>query len=225
MFSRGCAILCEILMERGLEDLSLMEGAPRTFNNLLLIFYRIHENEDPMAVSLVFSDWWVQIYDLPPGFIKESITVQFGNFIGDVVVFLMVLIYLRRGLRGLSIGWNGGHLVTLNSLSNNHIDVEIQEKEGNPKWRFTSFYGALDVRDKTMMWDLLRRLGSNNLLLWLVGGDFNDILFANKKQGGSQGMRLEWRLSVELWKNVSWRTLVILVLGSLGKEVELWTTI
>lgn len=34
-------------------------GAPWTFNNHLLIFYRIQENEDPMAVPLVFLDWWV----------------------------------------------------------------------------------------------------------------------------------------------------------------------
>ncbi|KAA3464886.1 reverse transcriptase [Gossypium australe] len=43
---------------------------------------------------------------------------------------------------GLSLGWNGGHLVTLKSFSKNHIDVEIQEEEGKPCWRFTGFYGA-----------------------------------------------------------------------------------
>lgn len=85
-------------------------------------------------------------------------------------------------MRGLSIGWNRGHLVTLKSFSKNHIDVEIQEKKGNPRWRFMGFYRALDVRDKAMTWDLLRRLRRNNSLPWLVGGDFNDILFANKKQ-------------------------------------------
>ncbi|KAK8302729.1 hypothetical protein V6Z12_D04G106400 [Gossypium hirsutum] len=49
---------------------------------------------------------------------------------------------------GLSIGWNGGHLVTLRSLLKNHINVEIQEVEESPRWRFTCFYEALDVRDK-----------------------------------------------------------------------------
>ncbi|KAA3474615.1 reverse transcriptase [Gossypium australe] len=89
-----------------------------------------------------------------------------------------------EGFRGgLSLGWNGGHLVNLKSLSKNHIDVEIQEDEEKPRWRFMGFYGASEVRNKAETWDLLRRLGGNNSLPWLVGGDFNDILYAHEKKG------------------------------------------
>ncbi|KAA3471909.1 reverse transcriptase [Gossypium australe] len=56
---------------------------------------------------------------------------------------------------GLSIGRNGSHLVSLNSFSKNHIDVKIQEEEDNPRWRFTGFYGAPNVREKVEIWDLL----------------------------------------------------------------------
>lgn len=63
-----------------------------------------------------------------------------------------------------------------------HIDVEIQDDKGKHRWLFTGFYGAPDVRNKVETWDLLRRLGRNNSLPWLVGGDFNDILFAHEKQ-------------------------------------------
>ncbi|KAH1098558.1 hypothetical protein J1N35_015479 [Gossypium stocksii] len=66
---------------------------------------------------------------------------------------------------GLCIGWNG-------------------EEEESFRWRFTGFYGAPNVREKAKSWNLLRRLGQNNSLPWLVGGDFNDILYANEKQGG-----------------------------------------
>ncbi|KAK5818526.1 hypothetical protein PVK06_023467 [Gossypium arboreum] len=45
-------------------------GAPWTSNNHLLVFHRIGENEDPMDVPLVYSDWWIQIHDLPPGFLE-----------------------------------------------------------------------------------------------------------------------------------------------------------
>lgn len=48
---------------------------------------------------------------------------------------------------GLKLGWNGGQLVTLRSFSKNHINIKIQENEENPRWRFTGFYGALDVQD------------------------------------------------------------------------------
>ncbi|KAA3464887.1 nucleolin-like [Gossypium australe] len=61
----------------------VITGAPWTFNNHLLIFSRIQENEDPMAIPLVYADWWVQIHDLPPGFFSDSMAVQFGNFIGN----------------------------------------------------------------------------------------------------------------------------------------------
>lgn len=43
-----------------------------TFNSHLLIAHMIQENEDPLSIPLVYSDWWVQIHDLPPGFFRES---------------------------------------------------------------------------------------------------------------------------------------------------------
>ncbi|KAA3460790.1 nucleolin-like [Gossypium australe] len=60
----------------------VINGAPWTFNNHLLIFSRVQENEDSMSISLVYANWWVQIHDLPPGFFRDSMAVQFGNFIG-----------------------------------------------------------------------------------------------------------------------------------------------
>ncbi|KAH1106130.1 hypothetical protein J1N35_009898 [Gossypium stocksii] len=62
---------------------------------------------------------------------------------------------------GLSFEWNGNNLVILQSFSKYHIDVEVQE-EDSARWRFTGFYGAPE----------------------LVGGDFNEILFAHEKQVG-----------------------------------------
>lgn len=35
-----------------------------------------------MSVPLVYSNWWIQIHDLPPGLFRDSMAVQFGNFIG-----------------------------------------------------------------------------------------------------------------------------------------------
>lgn len=60
-----------------------------TFNSHLLIAHMIQENEDPLSIPLVYSDWWVQIHDLPPGFFRESVTVQFGNFIGKFLEYDM----------------------------------------------------------------------------------------------------------------------------------------
>lgn len=71
-------------------------GAPWTFNNHLLIFHRIQENEDPMFIPLMYSDWWVQIHNLPPRFSRDLMAVQFGNFIGK---------YLEYDMKQLSNGY------------------------------------------------------------------------------------------------------------------------
>ncbi|KAA3476719.1 reverse transcriptase [Gossypium australe] len=74
-----------------------------------------------------------------------------------------------KGSRGgLSLRWNGGHLINLKSFSKNRIDVEVQEEEGKPCWRFTGFYGDPEVRNKATTWDLLRKLGQNNSVPWLA---------------------------------------------------------
>ncbi|MBA0838052.1 hypothetical protein Goarm_010149 [Gossypium armourianum] len=62
---------------------------PWTFNNHLLILHRLKENEDPLLVPLVFTNFWVQVHDLPPGFFSEKMAKQFGNFIGTVIDYDM----------------------------------------------------------------------------------------------------------------------------------------
>lgn len=60
-----------------------LDGSPCTFNNHLLIFHRLKEGEDPMMVPLFWSDFLVQIHDLPPGLMSEVMAQQFGNFLGS----------------------------------------------------------------------------------------------------------------------------------------------
>ncbi|MBA0632475.1 hypothetical protein Godav_001205 [Gossypium davidsonii] len=59
---------------------------------------------------------------------------------------------------GLSLGWKGDLLVSLKSYFINHIDVNIEEGGGLPKWRLTGFYGPPKARVRKGVWDLLRRL-------------------------------------------------------------------
>ncbi|KAK5843207.1 hypothetical protein PVK06_005655 [Gossypium arboreum] len=55
----------------------VISGAPWTSNNHLLIFHRLEENEDPPAIPLVFSDCWIHVHELPPGFFQDSMAVQY----------------------------------------------------------------------------------------------------------------------------------------------------
>ncbi|KAK5818877.1 hypothetical protein PVK06_023825 [Gossypium arboreum] len=60
----------------------VISGTPWTFNNHLFILYKLKNGEDPSSVPLVFSDFWVQIHNLPPGFFTDNVEKLLGNFIG-----------------------------------------------------------------------------------------------------------------------------------------------
>ncbi|MFQ6619408.1 hypothetical protein Gotur_000470 [Gossypium turneri] len=72
---------CEMDFDR------VVKGAPWTFNNHLLVFHHLKQGEDPLEVDLLYTEFWVQIYNLPPGFFTESIAKQFGDFIGVFVEY------------------------------------------------------------------------------------------------------------------------------------------
>lgn len=55
-------------------------------------------------------------------------------------------------------------------------------------WRFTGFYGNPNSTSSTFSWKLLSRLYNIHELQhlpWLVGGDFNEILYESEKLVGS----------------------------------------
>ncbi|KAH1038119.1 hypothetical protein J1N35_039862 [Gossypium stocksii] len=52
------------------------------------------------------------------------------------------------------------------------------------KWRLTRFYSSPDVHFKEESWNLLKPLGRDQRLSWLVCGDFNEILYSFGKKGG-----------------------------------------
>ncbi|MBA0758116.1 hypothetical protein Gotri_021139, partial [Gossypium trilobum] len=58
-----------------------------TFNNHLLVFYRLQLREDLLGVLLHFGDFWVQIHDLLVRLMFEGMARQFGGFLGSFVDF------------------------------------------------------------------------------------------------------------------------------------------
>lgn len=51
----------------------------------MLINHRLQREEDPGQVALNAMEIWVQIHDIPKGFISESILASIGNFVGKYV--------------------------------------------------------------------------------------------------------------------------------------------
>lgn len=84
---------------------------------------------------------------------------------------------------GLSMAWNGNHLVDIRSYSKNHIDAVINDVDSDAKWRLTGFYGNPVARDRSQSWDLIRSLHDGCNFPWLICGDFNEILYSHGKVG------------------------------------------
>lgn len=71
-------------------------------------------------------------------------------------------------------------------MSSGHIDC-VFESEGFAG-RFTGFYGHPETSQRRYSWELLRKLHSVpnfGAMPWILGGDFNEILYAHEKVGGN----------------------------------------
>lgn len=63
----------------------VMEGCPWSFNRRALVMSRMKEGQTPRSVDLNFMDLWIQVYDLKPGFMSETVLKSVGNYIGSFV--------------------------------------------------------------------------------------------------------------------------------------------
>lgn len=57
-------------------------GGSWTFNNHVLIFKRMQEEEDPCRVELNSLFIWVQVHNLPAGYRSERVMKSIGQFLG-----------------------------------------------------------------------------------------------------------------------------------------------
>lgn len=64
-----------------------MKGGPWTFDNAMLVLKSIALGEDPLKVSLNEVNFWIQIHELPSGFMSESVGRQLGNFFGTFMEY------------------------------------------------------------------------------------------------------------------------------------------
>lgn len=82
---------------------------------------------------------------------------------------------------GLAFLWKKSANCKITNYSQNHIDVEVEDKlHGN--WRLTGFYGMPEIGRRKESWNFLRSLARTSALPWCVIGDFNDILSTEEKK-------------------------------------------
>ncbi|XP_074328037.1 uncharacterized protein LOC141665950 [Apium graveolens] len=71
-----------------IEDLNwVMNGGPWSFDNIMLVLATIPPGENPIKVALIYVNIWIQIYDLPSGFMTETVGKLLGNFFGEILLY------------------------------------------------------------------------------------------------------------------------------------------
>ncbi|MBA0842188.1 hypothetical protein Goarm_002032 [Gossypium armourianum] len=53
----------------------VLKGSPWTFNNHLLVLYKLELGEDPLQIPLVLTPFWVQVYNIPIGLFSDILAV------------------------------------------------------------------------------------------------------------------------------------------------------
>ena len=86
---------------------------------------------------------------------------------------------------GLALFWKEGIKMEVNKSGLSHIDAFVRGDGNFGQWHLTGFYGNLDTAKQAESWELLKSLCGLNSLLWLIIGDFNEIVCASEKEGGA----------------------------------------
>ena len=103
--------------------------------------------------------------------------------IGRKIQFSNLFVVPRHNTgEGLALYWPADMNVDVQTFSARHIDVII-DLGANDAWQFTGFYGDPETANWESSWSLLRLLSQRFNLPWVCMGDFNEILFAEEKQG------------------------------------------
>lgn len=63
----------------------VVEDGPWSYEHNLLVLHRLAPNESPMGVSLNIAEFWVQIHNLPAGYVSERVVMAISSSLGTVV--------------------------------------------------------------------------------------------------------------------------------------------
>ncbi|XP_052292008.1 uncharacterized protein At4g02000-like [Citrus sinensis] len=61
----------------------VLESGSWTFDQHILLVKRLGELEQPHAVPLYYTSFWIQIYNLPISFLSEKVLRNIGDYIGE----------------------------------------------------------------------------------------------------------------------------------------------
>lgn len=65
----------------------MKKGGLWSFDNALLVLNAIKPGEDPAKVVLVEVEFWIQVYNLPIGYMTKTVGKHLGNFFGTFIEY------------------------------------------------------------------------------------------------------------------------------------------
>ena len=65
----------------------VLKGGPWSFDNAMIVMAEIPEGEEPLNVPLWHVNIWLQLYDLPSGFMSETVGRLLGDFFGEFLEY------------------------------------------------------------------------------------------------------------------------------------------
>ncbi|XP_074336020.1 uncharacterized protein LOC141673185 [Apium graveolens] len=63
----------------------VIEGGSWSFEQAMLVLHQVKPGEDPLMIKLREIDMWVQVYDIPQGFLSENILKSVGSAMGRYI--------------------------------------------------------------------------------------------------------------------------------------------
>lgn len=63
----------------------MVGGGPWAYENHLLLFQRLQPGEDPESIVLNKVNLWIQVHNLPPGFMSEVVAKHIGKKLGGFI--------------------------------------------------------------------------------------------------------------------------------------------
>ncbi|XP_075633957.1 uncharacterized protein LOC142606505 [Castanea sativa] len=136
---------------------------------------KVVRKEDPKLVFLMETKSnkkiWMDMF-------KEKCNMKDGLFVSSIG---------KSG--GLALFWKAGVTVMVQLYSQTHIDALVDGGADVGWWHFTGFYGNLNTSKRPKSWAKLKYLKGTLTLPWLTIGDFNEIIEASEKKGGSDRPR------------------------------------
>lgn len=108
----------------------VMEGGPWTFEQSMLVFHHLSENEDPHLVTLQEVDIWVQIYDIPKGFVSETVLKNIRDSFGC---------YIKSDPSNFNNIWKDHVRIRVTMNIDKPLKRRMKIKQDASKWNWINF--------------------------------------------------------------------------------------